>query len=574
MGIQINTLTQGKNPWEKEYIDFEFDGKFLSEFNLVAVSDGDRYSFQASPDFNDDVSEVKGVSGQHYWGTNFKTLKRTFSLSTDGMTEAELNAFKRHFQPGKYGKFVDSHLAYRYSYCRVAEVTKFTLIPFQKEKTILGRKIKINEYKGEATLTLIWDYPYSFSFENYINSITDDNYEWALRAIFNNGIPIPQSWVIQGMIPAETARLDYARLNIMILDNNGEIISTLKSCHLGSNMMLAAREEQEGSVLVNDSGHSGEDELIYYNPSTNKSPSKIIMSYTPEFTTINSTSWVPVYFNNIADDINSTVYTHKEQYNTIRSSIKKDITTNKIVELPSNGQYINKFLYSSPNVIHSINRCIQIAYQCFNKNTITLLELSELLRDEITHNEILTWAFSVLNVIQNHEAGFVTTAGVLNKEKKLSKPISLEPFGLSTSVVESANWFIYFNLMMLLFFGKSLGSILLEENKTGWIGFNKFQITFDGKESCSHIKYSYNTLTSTKIIEENQKETIIWDITNFTREEENCGDMSYSAYLELDGGDAIDEYGEINSCHFIQFLKGGVPQNVENATLEYNYIYL
>jgi hypothetical protein len=97
MGIQINTLTQGKNPWEKEYIDFEFDGKFLSEFNLVAVSDGDRYSFQTSPDFNDDVSEVKGVIGQHYWGTNFRTLKRTFSLSTDGMTEAELNAFKRHF---------------------------------------------------------------------------------------------------------------------------------------------------------------------------------------------------------------------------------------------------------------------------------------------------------------------------------------------------------------------------------------------------------------------------------------------------------------------------------------------
>jgi hypothetical protein len=46
------------------------------------------------------------------------------------MTEADLNAFKSHFIPGRYGRFIESHLAYRYSYCRVAEVVNFTLIPF------------------------------------------------------------------------------------------------------------------------------------------------------------------------------------------------------------------------------------------------------------------------------------------------------------------------------------------------------------------------------------------------------------------------------------------------------------
>ena len=41
------------------------------------------------------------------------------------MTEQDLNAFKNHFRPGKYGKFVEDHLAERYGYCRVSSVTNF-----------------------------------------------------------------------------------------------------------------------------------------------------------------------------------------------------------------------------------------------------------------------------------------------------------------------------------------------------------------------------------------------------------------------------------------------------------------
>ena len=53
MGFQVEELTQGRQPWEKEFIDFSFDGKHISEFGLVAVSDSYRHSTDASPSFSD-----------------------------------------------------------------------------------------------------------------------------------------------------------------------------------------------------------------------------------------------------------------------------------------------------------------------------------------------------------------------------------------------------------------------------------------------------------------------------------------------------------------------------------------
>ena len=76
MGLQVDLLTKGKTCHAKEFIDFEFNGKHVSEFGLVVVSDGDRLSLDASPEFEDETSEVSGVDGQLYWGTRYKTRRR------------------------------------------------------------------------------------------------------------------------------------------------------------------------------------------------------------------------------------------------------------------------------------------------------------------------------------------------------------------------------------------------------------------------------------------------------------------------------------------------------------------
>ena len=73
MGIQVKELTRNLMPWGKEFIDFSFAGRHISEFGMVAVSNGDRYSLKGSPEFQDETTTVNGVNGQYYWGTNFKT---------------------------------------------------------------------------------------------------------------------------------------------------------------------------------------------------------------------------------------------------------------------------------------------------------------------------------------------------------------------------------------------------------------------------------------------------------------------------------------------------------------------
>ena len=90
MGIQVSSLTQGKKPWQKEFIDFQFNGKYISEFGLVAVSDGDRLTFAASPDFENETTEVNGVAGQLFWGskrnqTYVKRQRTAYWLSANNL---------------------------------------------------------------------------------------------------------------------------------------------------------------------------------------------------------------------------------------------------------------------------------------------------------------------------------------------------------------------------------------------------------------------------------------------------------------------------------------------------------
>ena len=106
MGIQVQDLTQGKQPWDKEFIDFSFAGTHISELGMGAVSAGDRHSLNMSPSFQDETSTVNGLNGQYYWGTTFDAGTISFKLATDGLTEQQLAEMKRHFMPGKYGKLV------------------------------------------------------------------------------------------------------------------------------------------------------------------------------------------------------------------------------------------------------------------------------------------------------------------------------------------------------------------------------------------------------------------------------------------------------------------------------------
>jgi hypothetical protein len=58
---------------------------------------------------------------------------------------------------------MEPHLPYRVSRCRIAEVINFSFVPFKKTINYLGTSLEINEYKGSARITFVWDNPESYS---------------------------------------------------------------------------------------------------------------------------------------------------------------------------------------------------------------------------------------------------------------------------------------------------------------------------------------------------------------------------------------------------------------------------
>lgn len=540
MGIQTYSLTHNSNgelkqPYETEFIDFEFNGKAISEFGWVAVSNGDRLSFGHSPTFEDETSSINGVNGQYFWGTHFKTIQRTFNLSSDGLTEQDWNAFKLHFTPGKYGRFIENHLMHRYSYCRVADVSVLSVIPFKETRTVFDQQITINMYKGECSITFIWDEPIYYSTLSYSTTVD----KLSARAAFNNGVPFIKSW--SGDTPC-------------CIGSDNAILQQANALALKNSQLQT--QTFDNALTCNNN-------LSFYNPSTTPSKSIISLKFEPSLTGNYSDSafanTVPIYFDEIFDSINKTRNNNKE-YNTIYITKAND-ETNTIID---------SMLYTSPDVIYQINMAIQIAYNFYkaNQGMGTIIDLTEELRLQIVNSKVMGWAASLLNIIETKKIsntlaysdgkGSFTTGAhayeiTINNSK--GQPIVQQ--------AQTLTWFGYFNLYMLCMLATCANNsnYLLE---TGNWQLNPYILTFDGENNQTRVQYHYNQIFSGLVSS---------DV------EEICGDAMYSGYLKLDGGDILSEDGSIKTYHVMHFTRGdgkatGKLMNNAKAILKYQYTYL
>ena len=368
MGIQVTELTQGKDSWKKEFIDFEFDGKNVSDFGLVVAFGGDRLQVAAFPEFEDETSDVNGATGQLYWGTRFKTLKRSFNLVTDGMTEEQLRDFRVHFSPGKYGKFVEPHLLGRHSYCRVSEAQNFEVIPFRKDITFLGKPFTTNEYKGEINITLCWDEPIFYAENNYIDLDKSTNIKQDTRKIYVNGIP---------------SKTSFSDLRI------GEGAQEFAG-YIGGGIWTEDLEDSKPHW-------TSQIQFPYYNPSTYLKEPIVAIEIDLSQTQLNqSTDDKPSYYYLTGDDVN------KQGFGRISLSSQAKRVDNTIV---TEGLIWNSaFSFTSPNAVFSVNKAIEIAYSYTGE---ALGEFETMLQTELSHEKVLTWAIHGLTTINNGSGGLI-----------------------------------------------------------------------------------------------------------------------------------------------------------------------
>ncbi len=146
----------------RSFITFFYGDKPIEDFQLIATIN-DRIQKSAYASFEDITTSYEVIDGQFYWGTHLTNHELNFTLSTDAITESELDEFKAWFKPGVSRKFALGENWNRYVYARVAAPPNYSLLPFERKITqkIGGVEYTTSttEYKGDIELTLIVDDP-------------------------------------------------------------------------------------------------------------------------------------------------------------------------------------------------------------------------------------------------------------------------------------------------------------------------------------------------------------------------------------------------------------------------------
>lgn len=185
MGL-VNSM-RGSLGVDWSFISFNFDGRDIQDFGVVAALSGDRYQRNMSGNFTHNFETVIGKIGDVYWGTDYGASTLSFSLTTDGMTGNQFKAFKNHFSGNKIGKLILAESPYMYCYARIENTPVFSFLPFESLTTINEIDFLTNEYKGEMSLTFHLSDPRFYSDYALYNTFTNLNAKyWALES----GLPI------------------------------------------------------------------------------------------------------------------------------------------------------------------------------------------------------------------------------------------------------------------------------------------------------------------------------------------------------------------------------------------------
>jgi hypothetical protein len=75
----------------RSFISFSFGGKWVEDFNLIVVIDGDRIGRNLHAEFSNNETESEILDEKFFWSAHFNGNNLSLTLATDGITESQLN---------------------------------------------------------------------------------------------------------------------------------------------------------------------------------------------------------------------------------------------------------------------------------------------------------------------------------------------------------------------------------------------------------------------------------------------------------------------------------------------------
>lgn len=157
----------------RSFISFSYGGKLIEDFGFITITENNSMQRNLYADFEDNITESNVFDGQIYWSTHYNANTLELALFTDGVTERELEEFKRWFAPGIARELILSEHPNRAIMARIAEAPQYSMLPFeQKVKTKLaGRELETSTtcYKGRINLSFVMDDPFWYAKTNVLD---------------------------------------------------------------------------------------------------------------------------------------------------------------------------------------------------------------------------------------------------------------------------------------------------------------------------------------------------------------------------------------------------------------------
>ena len=148
---------------------FKFGDYHSSQFGLIRVSNGSRYNEYLLPTLKNTTTDVPGMEGMLYFGTQKTTRSFQVDMAFDSLTEEDIRDI-REWLTGAHSLIFDERPYIQYM-CILNSAPQLKYLTFEEN----GERI----YKGELSVNFVSYLPYGYSIDGkkFIDDFLDENFE-------------------------------------------------------------------------------------------------------------------------------------------------------------------------------------------------------------------------------------------------------------------------------------------------------------------------------------------------------------------------------------------------------------
>ena len=148
---------------------FKFGDYHSSQFGLIRVSNGSRYNEYLLPTLKNTTTDVPGMEGTLYFGTQKTTRSFQVDMAFDSLTEEDIRDI-REWLTGAHSLIFDERPYIQYM-CILNSAPQLKYLTFEEN----GERI----YKGELSVNFVSYLPYGYSIDGKkcIDDFLDENFE-------------------------------------------------------------------------------------------------------------------------------------------------------------------------------------------------------------------------------------------------------------------------------------------------------------------------------------------------------------------------------------------------------------